>query len=186
MLFDNYEETLKNIDIQKSCCFTGSRAIRGVDIESLGITICKQIEYLIKEKNIKYFLCGGAVGFDSVAGFSVINSRGKYPFIKLILVLPCEDHFARWGNNNMRAFDLLQSNADFKISCEATYTIDCMRTRNRCLVDFSDYCIYYKNNEFSKGTKYTLNYAVLNNKKTINIMNSLQEDYPDDYAQLSF
>ena len=33
--------------------------------------------------------CGGALGFDTLVAKLIINLKIKYPYIKLVLILPC-------------------------------------------------------------------------------------------------
>lgn len=95
------------------------------------------------ESGICYFGAGGAVGFDTIAAEEVINLRGRYPQIKLILVLPCPEQANRWDSNAKARYERIKRCADKIVYTSAHYTSDCMYRRNRYLVDGSSICVAY-------------------------------------------
>lgn len=80
---------------ENTCCFTGHRTISPYDYEKLKISLQKTIIELVNN-DVTKFLCGGALGFDTIAAETVINLRSIYPKIRLIMVYPCKNQFAYW------------------------------------------------------------------------------------------
>ena len=120
------------------------------------------------EQGYRYFGCGGALGFDTLAAQTVLRLREIYPEIRLILVLPCRDQTRGWKQADVAEYDRIMKAAD-----KVTYTSEqsyggCMHKRNRHLVDCSSLCICYLT-EQSGGTAYTVNYARSQGLKIVNV-----------------
>ena len=79
----------------RTCCFTGHRKIPPEDLEQISRRLENILIQLI-EKGYKYFGAGGALGFDMLAVQTVLKLKAVYPYIKLILVLPCENQAEYW------------------------------------------------------------------------------------------
>ena len=74
----------------QTVCFTGHREIKHEKCEKILIEI---VEDLI-DKGYRFFGCGGARGFDSLAEKVILDlKRTKYPQIHLILVLPFDNQY---------------------------------------------------------------------------------------------
>lgn len=151
----------------KTCCFSGHRKIPSTLISDIYIETEKAIETLIKE-GYCYFGSGGALGFDTIAAISVIKLRKKYPFIRLILVLPCLSQTRNWMLEDKKTYEKIKKSADKVVYVSKQYTKDCMFRRNRHLVDNSSVCICYLTDQ-SGGTAYTVNYAEEKGLRIINI-----------------
>lgn len=145
------------IDRLRTCCFTGHRRIAKEDVPALQERLYTKIEELIT-RGVLYFGCGGAIGFDMMAGFAVLKLKRKYPAIRLIMVLPSRDQAARWSEKDRSNYVLLLAGADKKVYVSDSYTDKCMLERNDRLVSFSGYCIAYLRNMRS-GTAYTVRRA---------------------------
>lgn len=141
----------------RTCCFTGHRNIPEQDISKIKKNLEIEIEKLIS-KGVCFFGSGGAIGFDTLAALTVLKLKLKYPFIKLILVLPCPEQAKYWKQKDISLYDHIKSQADKIIYTSKSYSYECMHIRNRHLVDNSKFCICYLINEHS-GTAYTVNYA---------------------------
>lgn len=153
----------------KTCCFTGHRTISKPEAFRLALKLSRVIEKLIKDKGVIYFGVGGAVGFDMLAEKAVLRLKRKYPFIKLILVLPCKNHTKKWNDRQRAEFNKIKQRAD-KITYEMENYIPCCTVlRNRRLVHNSKYCIAYCNS-ITGGTAYTVNYAKENKLDIINLV----------------
>lgn len=61
------------------------------------------IQNLVLE-GYRYFGTGGALGFDTLAAQAVLSLRGDFPYIKLILVLPCKDQASRWKDTDRKVY----------------------------------------------------------------------------------
>ena len=101
--------------LKKTCCFTGHRDISKIKAMELKLKLPKIIEKLITEKGVIYFGVGGALGFDMLAEKAVLKLKKKYPFIKLILVLPCKNHNKNWKIADKLELNFIAKQAD-KIS----------------------------------------------------------------------
>ena len=139
-------------------CFTGHRWLSKDEEVWLSRAVYDVVESLILS-GVRYFGCGGAVGFDMLSGFVVLKLKEKYPHIELIMVLPCKNQDLKWNNAQKAQYAELLSRANpKKVYISETYTDDCMLKRNRYMVDASSKCIAFcKRN--SGGSAYTVNYA---------------------------
>lgn len=143
--------------INKSCCFTGHRKISSDEykmiVEKLELKIIELIE-----SGIIYFRCGGALGFDTLVAKLIINLKIKYPYIRLILILPCVEQTKWWKEEDREVYKYIIDNSDEILYTSKYYFRGCMFKRNRTLVDGSRFCICYLTKN-SGGTFYTVNYA---------------------------
>jgi uncharacterized phage-like protein YoqJ len=108
------------------------------------------------------------LGFDAICALCVLELKITYPQIKLILVLPCKNQSERWSDNDKQIYEAIKLKADKIVYTSENYDRNCMYKRNRHLIDHSSVCIAYLK-EGNGGTAYTLNYAIKNNIKVINI-----------------
>ncbi len=120
------------------------------------------------EQGYRYFGCGGALGFDTLAAQTVLQLRETYPEIRLILVLPCRNQTRGWRQDDVAEYGRIIKAADKVTYTSEQYYSGCMHKRNRHLVDNSSLCICYLT-EQSGGTAYTVNYARSQGLKIINI-----------------
>ncbi len=140
------------IDEKKTVCFTGHRKINKSKLKNLPMEIEKSI-------SIGYdtFLSGGAIGFDQFAAAHILRLKKKYPYIRLIFVLPCDKIIMsqKWSFSQKNAFLFLINKADDIIYISHDYYDGCMKHRNEKLVELSSYCIAYLEKERS-GTGQTV------------------------------
>ena len=120
------------------------------------------------EQGYRYFGCGGALGFDTLAAQTVLRLREIYPEIRLILVLPCRDQTRGWKQADVAEYDRIMKAADKVTYTSEQYYSGCMHKRNRHLVDYSSLCVCYLT-EQSGGTAYTAYYAQSQGLKIINV-----------------
>lgn len=152
----------------KTCCFTGHRDIND-DINTLTEKLSVVIEKSIK-KGYLYFGAGGARGFDTLAGETVMKLKEKYPHIHLILVLPFinqYEHESGWTDEEIEKYHYLKKHASKVVHLQVKYSTGCYYRRNRHLVDHSSLCIAYQYKN-TGGTAYTVKYAKSNNVQVIN------------------
>lgn len=150
-----------------TACFTGHRFIKRDLIPKIEKTLESVIERLII-KGVLHYGCGGAIGFDMIAGYSIIKMKKQYPRINLIMVLPCENQDATWRAADREKYIKLLELADKKVYVQSEYDDQCMLKRNRHLVDNSGICVAYLT-ENRGGTFYTVRYAEEKNLEIINI-----------------
>ena len=119
-------------------------------------------------KGYKYFVAGGALGFDTLAADCVLELKADGKEIELILMLPCKNQADRWSPTAIRKYEGHLKAADKVIYVSETYTKGCMFARNRAMANASSACIAYCN-KTDGGTAYTLKYASTLNLTVINL-----------------
>ncbi|MBQ3195027.1 MAG: DUF1273 family protein [Clostridia bacterium] len=154
MTFNQFETRYKP---RECCCFTGHRAIAEDAVEDLKLRLTAELENLIN-RGVLVFIAGGALGFDTIAAQSVLALKGKYPFIKLVLALPCENQAERWSAQNKKVYDDILRQGDLVHYVNRNYKQDCMFDRNDYMVEYAAYCICYLR-KHGGGTAYTVGYA---------------------------
>lgn len=150
-----------------SCCFTGHRKLRSEKFEEIKNRIRSEIDRAY-EGGYRRFLCGGALGFDTLCAYSVIEKRRTCPDVSLILVLPCMAQEEQWSEEDRRIYGEIYAACDECYCMSELYTEGCMHVRNRAMVHESSLCIAYLEN-FKSGTAYTYKYAKKNGLVVINI-----------------
>ena len=143
---------------KKTACFTGHRKIAIEQRKIVAERLKNTVESLISE-GYRYFGTGGALGFDTLAAQCILYLKKQYPYIKLILVLPCKTQTRDWKSEDIAIYERIKAQADKVVYTSKEYTRDCMFRRNRHLVDNSSICIAYLTKN-KGGTAYTVNYAI--------------------------
>lgn len=152
----------------QTVCFTGHREMKHNQCENILHTV---VEDLIG-KGFRFFGCGGARGFDSLAAKTVLTLKEKYPHIHLILVLPFENQYAHeggWSREEIDFYHYSKTMASNVMHLSSVYERGIYYKRNRYLVDFSSVCIAYQYKN-TGGTAYTTNYAKKSGVQIINIL----------------
>ena len=156
----------RKLDFELTCCFTGHRIIPDADRDRIRISLGNAIDEAIKS-GIKHFICGGALGFDTLAAQAVIE-RKKNNDITLEIAVPCADQSSRWNEKQKKVYDEILKNADKVTVLFEKYVSGCMHFRNAFMVDNSDLLIAYYRGK-TGGTQYTYLYAESRGLKIINI-----------------
>ena len=117
-------------------------------------------EHLIPllEQEVRYFGVGGALGFDTLVAEKLLELRGQYPQIRVILVLPFRDYQSRWTAAQQARAARIESRVDKVVYCCDAPSREAFLARDRHLVDGSAYCIGCCTRA-AGGTAYTLRYA---------------------------
>ena len=134
---------------EKTCCFTGHRAIPARALPALTKELEQMLRRLIGE-GMRYF--------DTLAAETVLRLKGEYPGVRLILVLPCRDPTRGWKEADVRRYREILSRADKVVYTAEHYSPGCMHRRNRHLVDNSSVCVAYCTRQ-TGGSAYTAQYA---------------------------
>ena len=142
---------------EKTCCFTGHRNLSSGEKLKASVRLHRVIEEQIKA-GVVFYGAGGALEFDTLAAQTVLDMKKEYPQLRLILVLPCEDQTRGWRSEDIVVYEDIKRRSDKVVYVSREYTPDCMRRRNRHLVDHSGTCICYLTRS-SGGTAYTVDYA---------------------------
>ncbi len=153
---------------ENTCFFTGHRTIPNSKVGEVSKRTCEQI-YLHAAQGYTNFICGGAVGFDTIAAVQVAKVKAGGAPIRLILALPCRDQTSVWQDTEMlRLYQRIKGVADEIIYVSDLYHDGCMKERNQFMVDASSACIAYFNGSKLGGTAQTIRMA---EKKQIAIAN---------------
>ena len=139
---------------ETTCCFTGHR-IMAADFNR--DTLVRGIEYMVAQ-GVDTFVCGGAVGFDTLCAQEVLRAKSSHPHIKLHVYAPCNNQSDIWSYSDKEAYKSILAEADFVDMPTAPYFDGCMKIRNYKMVDASAFCICYLNNPRT-GTGQTYRYA---------------------------
>ena len=151
---------------EQTLFFTGHRDIYRTEGSDAFELLCATVRSFI-EKGYKFFITGGALGFDTMAAEAIIKLRAEFPQIKLILMLPCKSQTAAWGAWQIRKYNETLRAADEVIYTSEDYSRECMFIRDRAMADASSVCIAYCKKQ-TGGTAYTVSYAL---KKGISVTN---------------
>lgn len=158
---------MNNINTQKTCFFTGHRIISNTAKPTLRSRVKELCIDLIKNKNVTDFICGGALGFDTLTAMTIIELKEEYPSIKLHLYFPCTDQSAKWSFYDKKIWDSIKLLADdYKYITDMPYMAGCMQLRNKAMVNDSNFGIAYCNRTFG-GTYSTVKYAQEQGKNII-------------------
>ena len=143
-----------------TCFFTGHRDIPPESYNHIYELVLYNIQKLYKE-GITDFVCGGALGFDTLAANAVIEARQDLD-IKLHLILPCSDQNKSFTDSQKFEYERIIQLADSVQILHERYVRGCMHERNRELVKNSccgiAYCL-----KTEGGSAYTVKYAILQN-----------------------
>ena len=153
---------------ERSVCFSGHRAVRKFEEEALRDKLSRAIDIYIR-RGFDTFICGGAVGFDTMAARMVIEKKKLRPTLKLVLALPCRDQTSKWTRlDDLVAYKEILGAADEVVYTSVFYTAGCMHARNRYMVESSSACIAYKHSDRG-GTAYTVDFATKKGLEVINL-----------------
>ena len=156
-----------------SVCFTGHRHISENLILDINTALEETIVSLIN-KGATSFLNGGSYGFDLIAAEKILALKAQSDIpIKLIMVLPCKGHDAKWNDANKARLQHVLDNADEIICLSERYFEGCMKVRNQYLVEHGDVCIAYMTNRRS-GAGQTVRLSRERGLKVINIAENLE------------
>lgn len=151
-----------------TCCFTGHRDISAVTYGELAAKL-EPIVLRLYEKGYRYFVCGGALGFDTFAETCLCSLKARGYDLRLVLMLPCRDQCAKWSAFDKQVYARLSSLADEVVVLSEKYYNGCMQARNRAMVDAASVCICYLNSVEHSGTRATVEYARKTGVSVINI-----------------
>jgi len=124
-------------------------------------------ETLIKE-GVDTFICGGALGYDTLCAQIVLYLKKRYEHIRLVIAIPCEGQERYFNLRDKQIYYDILDKADEKVYVSREYFAGCMHKRNRYMVDNSAYLIAYCTKN-SGGSYYTREYAKRNNVTVIEI-----------------
>ena len=166
-----------NVSLINTCCFIGHRKIEySKELEN---NVFQVVENLIVNNNIDTFLFGSRSEFNSLCYKVVSSLKQIYPHIRRIYVRGeyqyISDDFKK--DYFLNGFEDTFLPKQCKIASKASYL-----QRNKVMIDFSNFCVFYYNknyklpckltiisfNNSNSGTKLAYLYAKNKNKKIIN------------------
>ncbi|MDO4568050.1 MAG: SLOG family protein [Clostridia bacterium] len=142
---------------ENTCFFTGHRDLSEAEERAVRLQLVSLIGELA-ERGYSWFVCGGALGFDTAAALMVLVRKLSIPDIGLYLALPCREQARKWAPYNQRVYDHILEEADGFEYVFETYNARCMMARNRRMADMSSLCIAYQLRN-SGGTAATTRFA---------------------------
>ena len=150
-------------DRAATACFTGHRFLPPEQREAIA---GKTAHDVLANAGYRTFLCGGALGFDTLAERLVIEARKTRPSLRLILALPCRDQTGNWqklpketSRELLREYQELKGLADGIVYVNDFYFDGCMRDRNRYMVEHSSFLVAYYDGSFKSGAGQTVRMA---------------------------
>ena len=91
-----------------ACCFTGHRNIPQRKSGQIQERLRNEIVTAI-QNGYTFFYAGGAIGFDTMAAQAVLELKAQYPYIKLILVLPCVNQTDGWEQSDIDEYERIRA-----------------------------------------------------------------------------
>lgn len=158
---------MKKAKIETTCCFTGHRP-QGLpfqtdeshpDCVKLKALLRQEIVRLITEECVTHFITGMALGVDLMAAEIVLELKREYPQITLESAIPCEEQAIKWTVEQRERYYNIAEKCDKETMLQLAYTRDCMKKRNRYMVDNSAFVLAVWDGTFRSGTGQTVRYA---------------------------
>ena len=149
------EEVLTRIH---TACFTGHRFLPEAEMSRIMEQTACEIARAYGE-GFNRFICGGAIGFDTLAAKEVIRFRLEHPDVILMIAVPCQNQSERWAKKDKLEYRNILNQADEVFVLSDRYYEGCMQARNRFMVDHSSLCFCYMT-RFEGGTWTTVRYAM--------------------------
>ena len=140
-----------------TACFTGHRSIPPEREDAIRRKTKQTVLSLIG-RGYDTFIVGGALGFDTLAQQILTELREEFPYIRIVMAVPCPEQDKNWGEEDRHTYHQLLEGADARILISREYTRDCMLKRNRYMVHHASVCIAYCTKD-TGGTAYTVRYA---------------------------
>ena len=152
---------------EKTCFFTGHRDIPRELYPEVGAKLQAAVERLMGE-GVCYFATGVAIGFDTLAALTILKLKRQYSHIRLILILPCQDHDSIWLGEDKSLFEKIKDRADKVVYTSERYHSGCMNKRSRVMAENSGWAICYVERP-TGGAAYAVNYAKSMGVEVINL-----------------
>lgn len=142
-----------------TCCFTGHRAFSWGEDPKKCEGLLRELEQAVDtavSKGVLHFICGNAIGVDSLAAQLVLDKKKEKPQIFLEIAIPFENH-----NANIPLCQSIQQKADLvHVVSDAKDRRSAFYERNRYMVDNSNMLIaVYEPARENGGTAQTLRYT---------------------------
>lgn len=145
----------------KTCCFSGHRAIRD---DKKDIIIARTeilIRKLILKRRIRFFGVGGALGYDYICAMILLRLRATdFPHIKVILIYPFEGYQSKWTQEQKDMYAQIWDKFDKRVCVSEVGNNEAFLARNRHMVNHSSVLVcYYDQHRSRSGTGQCVRYA---------------------------
>lgn len=165
-------------DRESTACFSGHRALAfpfSLERDNPGLSgLVRALVQAIcgaERAGIDTFVCGGAWGFDILAGETVLQLTSELP-IRLSMVIPFEGQERSFSPHWRQRYQRLLAAADSVEVLMQAYCRDAYFLRNRRMVECASRLICYYNGG-GGGTGYTVKYG---EKQGLTIVNLFDEE----------
>lgn len=135
---------------EKTCFFAGHRPYRFTYLpeeeKEFFDTLTGKIEKTVQElfeKGFDTFLCGGKIGFDIMCSEAVIKLKKKHPEVRLVCMLPFENHHTDFPSEWQSRFIKILDACDFIDYVSPIDIMGCYYDRNQKMIDNSEYMVTY-------------------------------------------
>jgi len=125
------------------------------------------LEYLIGQ-GYTDFMSGGALGFDQMAARIVLSLREKYPWIRLIMVIPFDGQADKWSREQRRRWLEIIEASDKVIRISHSYDKGVFFQRNHYMVENADLILVAFDGQ-PGGTAGTVAYAKRHGVRVVRI-----------------
>mgnify|MGYP005761553275 FL=1 len=146
---------------EKTCALTGHRTVE----KDFEVDVLREIFIKLIDAGINTFLCGMAVGFDTLA-FKVLYNLKKEKSLRIIACIPCPNQDIKFNEIQKIEYEKMLEVADERVLISKEYNSECMMKRNMFMVDNAFVLLAYLRKE-KGGAKNTVTYAIKNNKTVI-------------------
>ena len=153
-------EEIRPNNLIHSVCFTGHRTLPLLR-SAAGSALVRNTDAAIRrayERGARRFYCGGAEGFDLLAGKLVLLEQERHRDIHLVLLLPYTGFGEGFSDGDRAELQRQKKAAEEVVYLSNHYFHGCMAIRNRQLVEDADLCIAYLIHATS-GTAQTVGFA---------------------------
>lgn len=151
---------------ETTCCFTGHRAPklpwryderdpRCLELKAKIADAAEAVYY----SGVRHFICGMATGCDMYFCEAVLALRAEKPDLTLEAAVPYEGQPDGWPEPLRARYRRLLEACDYRTLVSRSYTPDCMKRRNRYMVDAASVLIAAYDGR-PGGTMSTLLYAL--------------------------
>lgn len=155
-------------DRYATACFTGHRSLPRESEADIRAVTERAVRDLIL-CGYDTFLTGGALGFDTLAQLTAVRLRREFPYLRVVMVIPCQNQDAPWSERDRSLYRTLLRLSDERIVLHEQYTVSCMHERNRYMIDHSSVCIACHDGRVRGGTASTVRYAAQSGIRVVNV-----------------
>ena len=155
---ESCRKSLSSFIKSRTVCFTGHRKMLS-DRSELYNNLMAELNFCYR-KGFRYFIAGGAKGFDSFAAQRVIEFKETHQDVLLIIAVPFKNQAAKFDDKDKKLYDEILDKADFYIVLSEEFYDGCYLHRNDFMIAYSSHIIAYWDGKRIGGTSYTCRKAL--------------------------